>query len=230
LKKHPVHPIDNIVVQEDTKIVNLVLFNIIDFLINKDPFVKDHERQQIIELPHEKPNSKTVVRNHGINELSFDTRFYQDIDTSALIKQREVNEAQLEEIDDNILDNIISANSLVTKTTSYKNEEEEDRPLIMRASCFSRKFKKSDIHDIKAVDKDSPSKCLKNKTVGHHKQNRYNYHKLPKRSKIVARTQDIYNYVNSAELHDVKPKENKINEQISSRRSERWQKNKHKYF
>jgi cell envelope opacity-associated protein A len=200
--------------------------NIIDFLINKDPFVKHHERQQIIGLPHEKPCHKTVVRNHGINELSFDTRFYQDIDTSDLIKQREVNEAQLEEIEDSIE----NANSLVTKTTSRRNEEDEDRPLIMRANCFSRKFKKSDIHDIKAVDKDSPSNFIKNKTVVHHKQNRYNYHKLPKKPKIVARTQDIYNYSNGAELHDEKPKETKINDQIPSRRSERWQKNKYKYF
>lgn len=195
----------------------------IDLLMNKNPFLRHEKRKQELGLHLEDFNVNKVM-NNNVNDLSFDERCYQDIDTSALMKQREDNEAQLEEIEDSISDVIGGTNSITTKTTNHKTDTEEDKPLAMRANCFSRQFKKSDIHDIKAVEKDSPSKYNQNKSSnGNFKQkHRYNYHRLPKKGKNTPKNKDIYEYLNSTELQNFKTKD----ELVRSRRIERIEKNK----
>ena len=58
-------------------------------LINENPFLNNKSRQEKVQnnLPQEE------------NNISFDKKFYKDIDTSELVKRRQENEAYLEEIE-----------------------------------------------------------------------------------------------------------------------------------
>ena len=58
-------------------------------LINENPFLQNKSRQEKAQnnLPQEE------------NNISFDKKFYKDIDTSELVKRRQENEAYLEEIE-----------------------------------------------------------------------------------------------------------------------------------
>jgi len=113
-------------------------------------------------------NSKFKPKNRiteDENNISFDQKFYQDIDTSELVKRRQKNEAYLEEIEKTIMDNIESSKSIIDKNKEMTERVKDDSQEHKSTFLLNYNKRKYNIQE-----------------SGNNK-NKFNYHKIVKKTK-----------------------------------------------
>ena len=113
-------------------------------------------------------NSKFKPKNRiteDENNISFDQKFYQDIDTSELVKRRQENEAYLEEIEKTIMDNIESSKSIIDQNKEMTERVKDDSQEHKSTFLLNYNKRKYNIQE-----------------SGNNK-NKFNYHKIVKKTK-----------------------------------------------
>lgn len=120
-----------------------------------------------------------VFNSEDENNLSFNQKFYKDIDTSELVKRRQENEAYLEEIEKSIMDNIESTRSIINQSKKISVERQDN--IQNQKSTSLLKYNKRRFY----VQEEG------------YNRNKFNYHKILKKNKKLgdSKNKDIMNYL-----------------------------------